>query len=193
MHIYSPTPQTRKRCRVCVDSYIIIYLFPAQELDYERIYQKMLKPAFIFDGRRVLDHLHSSLHNIGFHVSHLTKMHQTRCTAMHCTWKYCCLTSFYLFLHDFFFICRLKPLERKWRLLGSPTVQNLRPRKPKPETLDFFLHSNLHIPLRMKTNFFLVNLSVFPPISWMMHSAGHYRGVDRIHTLHIYSTNLNLH
>lgn len=29
----------------------------------------MLKPAFIFDGRRVLDHLHAHLQNIGFQVS----------------------------------------------------------------------------------------------------------------------------
>lgn len=31
----------------------------------------MLKPAFIFDGRRVLDHLHPHLQNIGFQVSRL--------------------------------------------------------------------------------------------------------------------------
>lgn len=29
----------------------------------------MLKPAFIFDGRRVLDHLHAHLQDIGFQVS----------------------------------------------------------------------------------------------------------------------------
>jgi len=40
-----------------------------KELDYEKIYKKMLKPAFIFDGRRVLDHLHAHLQNIGFQVS----------------------------------------------------------------------------------------------------------------------------
>lgn len=28
----------------------------------------MLKPAFIFDGRRVLDDLHGELQNIGFQV-----------------------------------------------------------------------------------------------------------------------------
>lgn len=49
-----------------------------QELDYEKIYKKMLKPAFIFDGRRVLDHLHPHLQNIGFQVSgqgHSRKTH----------------------------------------------------------------------------------------------------------------------
>lgn len=39
-----------------------------QELDYERIHKKMLKPAFIFDGRRVLDDLHNELQVIGFQV-----------------------------------------------------------------------------------------------------------------------------
>lgn len=48
-----------------------------QELDYEKIYKKMLKPAFIFDGRRVLDHLHPLLHDIGFHVSKLRQMLST--------------------------------------------------------------------------------------------------------------------
>ncbi|XP_033108684.1 UDP-glucose 6-dehydrogenase-like isoform X2 [Anneissia japonica] len=37
-----------------------------KELDYLRIYNSMLKPAFAFDGRRILDH--DSLKNIGFHV-----------------------------------------------------------------------------------------------------------------------------
>ncbi|OWK06942.1 UGDH, partial [Cervus elaphus hippelaphus] len=37
-----------------------------KELDYERIHKKMLKPAFIFDGRRVLDGLHNELQTIGF-------------------------------------------------------------------------------------------------------------------------------
>lgn len=39
-----------------------------QELDYERIHKKMLKPAFIFDGRRLLDDLHNELQVIGFQV-----------------------------------------------------------------------------------------------------------------------------
>jgi len=36
------------------------------ELDYEAIYESMVKPAFIFDGRNILDH--RSLHAIGFNV-----------------------------------------------------------------------------------------------------------------------------
>ncbi|KAI4832415.1 hypothetical protein KUCAC02_015384 [Chaenocephalus aceratus] len=44
-----------------------------KELDYEKIYKKMLKPAFIFDGRRVLDHLHTQLQNIGFQVETIGK------------------------------------------------------------------------------------------------------------------------
>lgn len=43
-------------------------VFTPQELDYEKIYKKMLKPAFIFDGRRLLDHLHPLLQEIGFQV-----------------------------------------------------------------------------------------------------------------------------
>jgi len=37
-----------------------------RELDYERIYASMQKPAFIFDGRNLLDH--EALHRIGFNV-----------------------------------------------------------------------------------------------------------------------------
>ena len=40
-----------------------------QELDYEKIYKAMLKPAFIFDGRRILDDLHDKLQHIGFQAS----------------------------------------------------------------------------------------------------------------------------
>ena len=35
-------------------------------LDYERIFESMRKPAFIFDGRNILDH--KKLHAIGFNV-----------------------------------------------------------------------------------------------------------------------------
>uniref|UniRef100_A0A3P8TW09 UDP-glucose 6-dehydrogenase n=1 Tax=Amphiprion percula TaxID=161767 RepID=A0A3P8TW09_AMPPE len=44
-----------------------------KELDYDKIYKKMLKPAFIFDGRRVLDHLHHDLHTIGFQIETIGK------------------------------------------------------------------------------------------------------------------------
>ena len=36
------------------------------DLDYEAIYKSMVKPAFIFDGRNILDH--KKLHSIGFNV-----------------------------------------------------------------------------------------------------------------------------
>jgi UDPglucose 6-dehydrogenase len=35
-------------------------------LDYETIYRSMMKPAFIFDGRNILDH--KQLHSIGYNV-----------------------------------------------------------------------------------------------------------------------------
>ncbi|XP_067107265.1 UDP-glucose 6-dehydrogenase isoform X2 [Osmerus mordax] len=44
-----------------------------KDLDYERIYQRMLKPAFLFDGRRVLDHLHPQLQSIGFQIETIGK------------------------------------------------------------------------------------------------------------------------
>jgi UDPglucose 6-dehydrogenase len=37
-----------------------------KKLDYERIYNSMNKPAFIFDGRNILDH--KELFDIGFNV-----------------------------------------------------------------------------------------------------------------------------
>ncbi|KAM4748743.1 UDP-glucose 6-dehydrogenase-like [Rhinophrynus dorsalis] len=44
-----------------------------KDLDYERIYGKMLKPAFIFDGRRVLDGVYKRLQQIGFQVETIGK------------------------------------------------------------------------------------------------------------------------
>ena len=35
-------------------------------LDYRRIFESMVKPAFIFDGRNILDH--RALYDIGFNV-----------------------------------------------------------------------------------------------------------------------------
>jgi UDPglucose 6-dehydrogenase len=35
-------------------------------LDYQKIYDAMVKPAFIFDGRNILDH--ERLHKLGFNV-----------------------------------------------------------------------------------------------------------------------------
>ncbi|KAG8230810.1 hypothetical protein J437_LFUL010590 [Ladona fulva] len=40
-------------------------------LDYEKIYDGMMKPAYIFDGRKILDH--SQLLKIGFHVETIGK------------------------------------------------------------------------------------------------------------------------
>lgn len=44
-----------------------------KELDYERIYEMMEKPAFLFDGRNILDH--QKLHKIGFNVYPIGKAH----------------------------------------------------------------------------------------------------------------------
>lgn len=44
-----------------------------KELDYEKIYEEMEKPAFIFDGRNILDH--QKLFEIGFNVYPLGKPH----------------------------------------------------------------------------------------------------------------------
>jgi len=47
-----------------------------RELDYERIYRSMAKPAFIFDGRNVVDH--SRLYELGFNVYPIGKPALTR-------------------------------------------------------------------------------------------------------------------
>lgn len=39
---------------------------PFRDLDYQRIYHSMAKPAFLFDGRNLLDH--QALYNMGFNV-----------------------------------------------------------------------------------------------------------------------------
>ncbi len=43
-----------------------------RSLDYQRIFDSMVKPAFIFDGRNILDH--QALHAIGFNVYSIGKM-----------------------------------------------------------------------------------------------------------------------
>jgi UDPglucose 6-dehydrogenase len=43
-----------------------------RKLDYRRIFDSMVKPAFIFDGRNILDH--QALHAIGFNVYSIGKM-----------------------------------------------------------------------------------------------------------------------
>jgi len=37
-----------------------------KKLDYERIFESMVKPAFLFDGRNILDH--EKLFELGFNV-----------------------------------------------------------------------------------------------------------------------------
>ena len=46
------------------------------QLDYEKIYHSMVKPAFIFDGRNLLDH--KKLYEIGFNVYPIGKPPLTR-------------------------------------------------------------------------------------------------------------------
>jgi UDPglucose 6-dehydrogenase len=46
------------------------------QLDYERIYHAMVKPAFLFDGRNLLDH--KKLYEIGFNVYPIGKPPLTR-------------------------------------------------------------------------------------------------------------------
>ncbi len=46
------------------------------QLDYQRIYNSMVKPAFIFDGRNLLDH--KKLYEVGFNVYPIGKPPLTR-------------------------------------------------------------------------------------------------------------------
>jgi UDPglucose 6-dehydrogenase len=46
------------------------------QLDYERIYKSMVKPAFLFDGRNLLDH--KKLYEIGFNVYPIGRPARTR-------------------------------------------------------------------------------------------------------------------
>ena len=60
------------------DSHAIAIITEWQQyktLDYERIYQTMNKPAFIFDGRNILNH--KKLHEIGFNVYPIGKAQLT--------------------------------------------------------------------------------------------------------------------
>jgi UDPglucose 6-dehydrogenase len=52
-----------------------------KELDYERIYKSMVKPAFIFDGRNLLDH--KKLYQMGFNVYPIGKPPLTRLVTHH--------------------------------------------------------------------------------------------------------------
>eukprot|EP00051_Salpingoeca_urceolata_P027730 m.482990 g.482990 ORF g.482990 m.482990 type:complete len:468 (-) comp22736_c0_seq1:25-1428(-) len=60
--------------KACKDSHGVAILTEWDEfvtLDYQRIYDNMLKPAFIFDGRLLLDH--AALKGIGFEVEAIGK------------------------------------------------------------------------------------------------------------------------
>jgi len=53
----------------CVDAHAICIITEwdlYKDLDYEKIYKKMVKPSFIFDGRNILDH--KKLFKIGYNV-----------------------------------------------------------------------------------------------------------------------------
>ena len=47
-----------------------------KELDYQRIFDSMTKPAFIFDGRNILDH--DALFKIGFEVYSIGRKNKSR-------------------------------------------------------------------------------------------------------------------
>lgn len=47
-----------------------------KQLDYAKIYKSMVKPAFLFDGRRILDH--EALIDLGFHVETIGKRLQEK-------------------------------------------------------------------------------------------------------------------
>jgi len=61
---YEPDPYTA--ARGCDAIAIMTEWKLYTELDYKRIYDSMAKPAFIFDGRNILNH--RLLHDIGFNV-----------------------------------------------------------------------------------------------------------------------------
>lgn len=52
-----------------------------KDLDFERIYQSMVKPAFVFDGRNILDH--KRLFELGFNVYAIGKPAMTHFTNGH--------------------------------------------------------------------------------------------------------------
>lgn len=68
--------EVRKNVLICKDAYTasegchaIVVCTEWSEftsLDYNKIYEHMMKPAYIFDGRKILDH--EALINIGYHV-----------------------------------------------------------------------------------------------------------------------------
>ena len=55
------------------DPILVLYIvhYPNRGYDYRKIYSSMEKPAFVFDGRRILDH--DTMMQIGFHVETIGK------------------------------------------------------------------------------------------------------------------------
>jgi UDPglucose 6-dehydrogenase len=61
---YEPDPYTAARNAHAI---AVLTEWPQYaQLDYERIYRSMIKPAFVFDGRNLLDH--RKLYGLGFNV-----------------------------------------------------------------------------------------------------------------------------
>merc|ERR1712167_454533 len=59
-------PDVYESCKNCHAIAVMTEWDMFKELDYQRIYDSMVKPAFIFDGRNILDH--DALRKIGFEV-----------------------------------------------------------------------------------------------------------------------------
>ena len=60
--------------QACMDSHALAVLTEWDEfkrLNFQKIYDSMMKPAFLFDGRNILDH--AQLRSIGFIVYALGK------------------------------------------------------------------------------------------------------------------------
>ncbi len=60
--------------QACKESHALAVLTEWDEfkrLNYQKIYDSMMKPAFVFDGRNILDHAH--LRSMGFIVYALGK------------------------------------------------------------------------------------------------------------------------
>ena len=100
--------------------YIHLMFFFSQTYDYKRIYDSMLKPAFAFDGRMILDHCH--LHNIGFQVETIGKV----------------ISAGYMLPQT---PPIAPPKEEKWTTLPSPKKSEYY----YELSLVIFSHNNLHV------------------------------------------------
>ncbi|XP_035907082.1 UDP-glucose 6-dehydrogenase isoform X3 [Anopheles stephensi] len=69
---HHPSSNHEPRCPVDSNTVPVVpFAFFPQSLNYERIYASMMKPAYIFDGRKILPH--ERLQQIGFHVQTIGK------------------------------------------------------------------------------------------------------------------------